>query len=167
MNENSKSLWSIPVFWLVVGLPALSIVVGVGLVVTSILAGGADEVSDPVQQVSQIQTTDLAMDETAKKMGLSMVLRIEDGVIEVLPATGAIGTNAPLQLWLEHPTRQADDLHLELTQQGPGWRVSRTVGSDHDWIVQLRDANNSWRLRGRLPRQQSATRLAPSLGGDR
>jgi len=167
MSENPKSLWRIPVFWLVVGLPLLSIVAGVGLVIVAVRSGGADVVSDPVQRVSQIQTTDLGPDEAAKKLGLSAVLRVEDGVVEVLPATGRFAPSASLQLVLEHPTRQSDDLRLELVPQGPGWRIEKVVDAEHDWVVQLRDAEGHWRLHGRLPKQQHAARLSPSLGGDR
>ncbi len=166
MNERSRSPWRVPVFWLVVGLPLLSIVAGVGLVIIAVHSGGADVVSDPVQRVSQIQTTDLGPDEAAAKLGLSAVLRVEDGVVEVLPATGKFATGAPLQLVLEHPTRQSDDLRLELLPQGPGWRVQQAVDGEHDWVVQLRDGEGRWRLHGRLPKQQHAARLSPSLGGE-
>ena len=166
MNERSRSPWRVPVFWLVVGLPLLSIVAGVGLVIVAVRSGGADVVSDPVQRVSQIQTTDLGPDEAAAKLGLSAVLRVEDGVVEVLPATGKFATGVPLQLVLEHPTRQSDDLRLELLPQGPGWRVQQAVDGEHDWVVQLRDGEGRWRLHGRLPKQQHAARLSPSLGGE-
>jgi len=166
MNERSQSPWRIPAFWLVVGLPLLSIVAGVGLVIVAVRSGGADVVSDPVQRVSQIQTTDLGADEAARKQGLSAVLRVEDGIVEVLPATGRFATGAPLQLVLEHPTRQSGDLRLELAPQGPGWRVETAVDAGHDWVVQLRDAEGRWRLHGRLPKQQHAARLSPLLGGE-
>ena len=166
MNERSRSPWRVPVFWLVVGLPLLSIVAGVGLVIIAVRSGGADVVSDPVQRVSQIQTTDLGPDEAAAKLGLSAVLRVEDGVVEVLPATGKFGGGTALQLVLEHPTRQSDDLRLELLPQGPGWRVQQAVDGEHDWVVQLRDGEGRWRLHGRLPKQQHAARLSPSLGGE-
>jgi hypothetical protein len=166
MNEPRQSPWRIPAFWLVVGLPLLSIVAGVGLVVIAVRSGGADTVSDPVRRVAQIQTTDLGPDANAKKLGLSAVLRVEDGIVEVLPATGTFARTQPLQLVLAHPARQAEDLRLELAPQGPGWRSERAVDPAHDWVVQLRAADGSWRLHGRLPRQQHAARLAPSLGGE-
>ena len=128
MNEPTKrSPWGIPVFWLVIGLPLLSIVAGVGLVVIAVRSGGADTVSDPVRRVSQIQTADLGPDAAARKLGLSAVLRVEDGIVEVLPATGSFAHDAPLQLVLEHPTRQADDVRLELAPQGPGWRAAQAI----------------------------------------
>lgn len=150
--------------WLVVGLPLLSIVAGVGLVVIAVRSGGADTVSDPVSRVAQIQTTDLEPDESARKLGLSAVLRVEDGIVEVLPATGSFARDQPLQLLLQHPTREAEDLQLRLLPEGPGWRLQQPVDAGHDWVVQLRAADGSWRLHGRLPKQQRAARLAPSLG---
>ena len=106
-HAQGSSWRSNPVLWLVVGLPLLSIVAGVGLVVIASSAGGSDAVSDPVRRVSQIQTTDLAPDQAALKLGLSAVLRVEDGIVEVLPATGQFRQDAPLRLTLEHPTRRA------------------------------------------------------------
>ncbi len=163
--EPRTSLWRNPVMYLVIGLPLLSIVAGVGLVVIASAAGGSDAVSDPVRRVSQIQTTDLGPDQTARKLGLSAVLRVEDGVIEVLPATGRFVHDAPLRLTLEHPTRRAEDLQLDLPAQGPGWRIEQPLDPDHDWIVHLRPTDGAWRLQGRLRSQQHAARLAPLLGG--
>jgi len=169
MNEpnphKDSPAWRNPVLWLVIGLPLLSIVAGVGLVVIAVRSGGADVVTDPVRRVSQIQTADLGPDARARKLGLSVVLRVEDGIVEVLPATGRFDQKAPLSLQLEHPTRQADDLQLELQPHGPGWRAEQVVDGSHDWIARLRAADGSWRLQGRLPREQHAARLAPSLGG--
>ena len=104
------------------------------------------------------------MDETAQQLGLSVVLRVEDGIVEVLPATGQFDKGQPLQLMFEHPTREADDLTLELPPHAPGWRIAHAIDSNHDWLVQLRAADGRWRLRGRLPREQHAARLAPALG---
>ena len=163
-DGHARSHWRNPVMWLVVGLPLLSIVAGVGLVVTAVRTGGADPVNDPVRRVAQIQTTDLGPDAAAKRLGLSAVLRVEDGIVEVLPATGDFPRDQPLQLLLEHPVTQAEDLHLRLAPEGPGWRLQQDVDPRHDWIVQLQAANGSWRLHGRLPQGQHAARLAPSLG---
>jgi Uncharacterized protein conserved in bacteria len=165
--HKHPSAWRNPVMWLVVGLPLLAIVAGVGLVVVAVRSGGADAVSDPVRRVSQIQIADLGPDAAARKLGLSAVLRVEDGIVEVLPATGRFDTGVALRLDLEHPTRQAEDLHLELQPAGPGWRVEQAVDGSHDWVARLRPADGSWRLQGRLPKGQHAARLAPSLGNGR
>ena len=166
-SDRKRPFWKEPMMWVVLGIPLASIVAGVGLVVVSVRSGSADAVMDKVGRVSQIQTTDLGPDEAAAKLGLSAVLRVEDGIVEVLPATGRFDTGVALRLDLEHPTRQAEDLHLELQPAGPGWRVAQAVDGSHDWVARLRPVDGSWRLQGRLPKGQHAARLAPSLGNGR
>jgi uncharacterized protein len=161
--DEKKPFWKVPMMWLVIGLPLASVVAGLSLLFIAIRSGGADVVRDDVQRVSQIQTTDLGPDEAAMELRLSAVLRADEGVVDVIPATGDFPRNAAMQLVLEHPTRATDEVQLELAPSDTGWRAEFAVDDSHDWIVQLAPADGAWRLRGRLPRQQHATRLAPAL----
>ena len=97
MTEK-KSIWRMPVMWLVVGLPLASIIAGVGLVITAVNTGGADSVTDKVDRMSQIQTTDLGPDNQAQVLKLSAIMRVDGGMVEVLPVTGEFKRNAPLRL---------------------------------------------------------------------
>ena len=162
MSEK-KSLWRMPIMWLVVGLPLASIVAGVGLVVVATYTGGADSVTDKVDRVSQIQTTDLGPDSQAQALKLSAILRIDAGVVEVLPVTGEFKRNEPLRLSLEHPLQAQEDRVLELQPSVRGWQVQADIDEAHDWRLQLTPADTQWRIKGRLPKQQHATRLAPSI----
>ena len=81
----------------------------------------------------------------------------------MVPATGEFARKAPLRLLLQHPSRTAADLELELAPTAAGWRAEQAIDDGHDWIVELSAADGGWRLHGRLPKQQHATRLAPSL----
>ena len=164
MNESGyKPFWKTPLMWLVIGLPLASVVAGVALVVIAVRSGGADVVRDDVRRVSQIQTTDLGPDQQARALGLSAVLRIDEGVIEVIPVTGDFARKAPLRLLLQHPAQTAEDIQLELAATDAGWRLEQAIDDGHDWIVELSAGDGGWRLHGRLPKQQHATRLAPSL----
>ncbi len=163
MDKHKQPFWKTPIMWLVIGLPLLSVVAGVSLVIIATRSGGTDVVSDDVRRVSQIQTADLAPDAQARTLGLSAVLRADEGVLEVIPATGEFDRAAPLRLVLQHPSRGSEDLSLELPPSDTGWRLQRELDHDHDWIVELAPGDGAWRLHGRLPRQQLATRLAPSL----
>ena len=160
---DKKSIWRMPVMWLVVGLPLVSIIAGVGLVITAVNTGGADSVTDKVDRMSQIQTTDLGPDNQAQVLKLSAILRIDAGMVEVLPVTGEFKRNAPLRLSLEHPLQAQEDRVLELKPSVHGWQVEADIDETHDWRLQLTPADTQWRLKGRLPRQQHATRLAPSV----
>ena len=162
MTEK-KSLWRMPIMWLVVGLPMASNIAGVGLVITAVNTGDADSVTDKVDRMSQIQTTDLGPDNQAQVLKLSAILRVDGGMVEVLPVTGEFKRNAPLRLSLEHPLQAQEDRMLELKPSVHGWQVEADIDETHDWRLQLTPADTQWRLKGRLPRQQHATRLAPSV----
>jgi len=164
MDERErKPWWKMPVMWLVIGLPLASVVAGLGLVVIAARSGGADVVRDDVRRVSQIQTADLGPDARARSLALSAVLSLDEGEVRVIPATGEFETGQPLRLVLQHPSRGAEDIELELPPVETGWQARQAVDDSHDWQVQLTPADGSWRLQARLPRGQHAVRLAPSL----
>ena len=162
-SDRKRPFWKEPMMWVVLGIPLASIVAGVGLVVVSVRSGSADAVMDKVDRVSQIQTTDLAPDQAALKLGLSAVLRVEDGIVEVLPATGDFDRGKPLVLLLQHPIEAAKDVTLTLSPTAAGWRAEAKVAVDHAWRVRLGDADETWRIRGRLPSGQRGTLLQPAL----
>lgn len=164
MNEiEKKPFWKIPMMWLVIGLPLASVVAGILLLVIAVRSGGADVVRDDVRRVSQIQTTDLGPDEHARALELSAVLRSDEGVLQVIAVTGDFNVRAPLRVVVQHPTRAIEDLQVELAPSAGSWRATLELDDSHDWIVQLEPLDGAWRLRGRLPKQQHAVRLAPSL----
>lgn len=160
--KPQRKPWREPMLWLVFGLPLASIIASVSLVVIAVRSGGADAVRDDVQRVSQIQTSNRGPDDNARQLGLSAVLRADESHVEVIPVTGEFARAAPLQLTLQHPTRAGDDLLLELAPTTTGWTAALPLEDSHDWIVVMAPADGAWRLRGRLPATQRATRLAPS-----
>ena len=165
-KKDARPFWREPMVWLVLGIPLASIVVGVGLVVVATRSGGNDAVGDEVRRVSQIQTTDLGPDQAARQRGLLAVLRVEDGAVEVLPASAGFDRAAPLRATFEHPLHAEADLQLQLQPGTLGWRADARIDNGHAWRVQLAPADGSWRLRGRLERGQQAARLAPALDSD-
>ena len=165
MTEK-KPFWREPMVWLVFGLPLASVVAGVSLVVTAVRSGGADTVSDDVQRVAQIQTSNLGPDSLASQRKLSAVLRADDGVLEILPATGDFDRKQPLRLTLLHPSQASADQQVELAPTARGWQAESSLDPSHDWVLQLQSVDGSWRLRGRLRGQQHAARLAPSVKAD-
>ncbi|BDU15358.1 FixH family protein [Lysobacter auxotrophicus] len=160
-----------PVMWLVIGLPVLSIVAGVGLVVVALRSGGDDAVIDTVQRTAQIQTTELGPDERAKSMKLSAVMRVDAKGIELLPvgggfSNGDVPRDVPLTLALSHPSDAKLDRTIELTPSELGWHANEPLPLDHDWLLQLTPADTAWRLRGRLVAGQAAAHLGPALAGE-
>ncbi|MBU8975798.1 MULTISPECIES: FixH family protein [unclassified Lysobacter] len=160
-----------PVMWLVIGLPILAVVAGVGLVVIALRSGGDDAVIDTVQRTAQIQTTELGPDERAREMKLSAVLRVDRRGVELLPVDGGFGDgqvprDVPLTLALSHPSQATQDRTLELRPSELGWHADVDLPLDHDWLLQLTPNDRQWRLHGRLVAGQQAAHLAPALAGE-
>ncbi len=164
MNESPRSAWREPMVWLVIALPLASVIAGVSLVVIAARSGGTDAVIDKVDRVSQIQTTDLGPDQRARQMDISVVLRVDRDALEVIPVTGELDRKAPLELQLLHPTLKEQDRQLSLLPGGLGWRVTvPDLDLGHDWRLQITPKNGEWRIKGRLPKDQHAARLAPVI----
>lgn len=163
---SERSALREPMVWLMLGLPAASVVAGVGLVVAAVRSGGADEVSDKVQHTAQVQVAELGPDARAQVMQLSALLRLEDAAVEVLPVNGTFTRDQALQLTLSHPTDATRDRQMILRPSGSGWRLATDIRAGHDWIAQLASADGQWRIRGRIKAGQRATYLRPALTGD-
>lgn len=163
-SPRPQSPWRLPIVWLVAGLPAAVVIASIGLIFIA-GDGNNDVVRDEVQRTAQIQTSDLGPDTVAQQEKLSAIVRTdaEQGIIEVLPVSGQFDRAAPLRLTLAHPTRSEADLSLVLEPDELGWRAQAEIDAGHDWKVELGPQDGRWRLRGRLPRQQQATHLRPSL----
>jgi hypothetical protein len=144
--------------WLVFGIPLASFGVGGGLVVQAVRAGGAEELTDADQNVSQVQATDPA----AHPSGLLAVIRVADGVVEVLPASNGFDEAAPLNVTFTNPSRTQANLQLQPIAHG--WRAQTQIDNSLDWRVQLSSADGHWQLLGDLPPGQQSTRLTPAPG---
>ena len=159
-----QSAWRQPIIWLVAGLPAAVVIASIGLIFIA-GDGNNDVVRDEVQRTAQIQTSDLGPDTVAQQEKLSAIVRTdaEQGIIEVLPVSGQFDRAAPLHLTLAHPTRSDQDQSLVLQPDELGWGTQAKIDASHDWKIELGPQDGHWRLRGRLPKQQQATHLRPSL----
>lgn len=167
---TSSSPWRQPVVWLVVALVAAAVAGGVAMVFIAGGDGAVDAVPDQVRRTAQVQVADLGPDELAQRGQLSAIVRIDarGGFVEALPVNGRFDRSAALRLHLLHPLRASEDVVLELRPGEDGWRAEASdallAASDaHDWKLQLADAGERWRLRGRLPKGQQAAHLKPAL----
>lgn len=164
MADDSRSPWRQPMVWLVIAVPAASIVAGVGLIVAASRSSGSDDaVRDPVRRTAQVQQSYLGADELASRRRLGAVLRVDRGFIEIVPTTGDFDRDAPLELALGHPVRATGDAVLRAQPSANGWRATHALDGSHDWTLTLTGEAGRWRLVGRLPKGQRAAHLAPSL----
>lgn len=167
MSGKSTPAWREPMVWLVFGLPALVVVAGITTLVIAIQHRDGGEVTDQVQRTAQVQMMDLGPDSRADAMGLRVLLREHEGRIEVLPVAGHFPNGQSLRLVAEHPTDREQDRVLVLQPQASpqGWLSKdafETVRT-HAWKFTLTPGNEQWRLRGRMPKDQSAIVLLPAL----
>lgn len=149
--------------WLVVGIPAASVIAGIGLVIIAVMNRREDQVIDRVQRTAQVQVSDWSPDARARELRLSAVLQLDDGTVQLLPADGTWPRGLPLRLQLAHPTDGAADQQLDLLPNALGWSGTATIDRGHAWEVQLQPEDGQWRLVGRLPPEARAAHLGPAL----
>lgn len=167
MADDKHSAWREPMVWLVFGLPALVVVAGIATLMIAIRHHDGGEVTDQVQRTGRIQQTDLGPDARAQTLGLRVLLRERDGRIEALPMAGTLPLRQSLRLVAEHPTDRSLDRVLVLQPSSDGWLSSEPFETTrtHAWKFTLTPGNEQWRLRGRMPREQSALVLLPAVPG--
>ncbi|MFP7721301.1 FixH family protein [Lysobacter sp. A3-1-A15] len=159
------SNWRNPVIWLVIGLPLVAVVAGIGLIVVSVRSGGSDAVPEDVRRTAQVQVADIGPDAVAARRQLRAVVRIdpEGGFVEVIPAAGDFDGAQLLVLTLVHPASQADDVELQLQRSDAGWRAPLRLDAGPAWNLVLEASDGSWRLQGRLVEGTLAAVVQPAL----
>ena len=162
---NSRPAWREPMVWLMAGLPAASVVAGILLVVTAVRAGGADEVDAQVRRSAQVQITELGPDESARRLQVAALVRLQDGTIEVLPVSGPLPRNERLVLNLGHPTDASQDRRIQVDPSKNGWQARASLPTGHDWLLRLAPRDGEWRVVGRMT-QGRPTHLGPALAPD-
>lgn len=159
-----RPAWHEPMLWLVIALPALSVIAGFSTLFIAVRAGGADAIPFTVQRTAQIQVEDLRADRQAAALGLRAQLQVD-------PLSGALTlqlhptppADLQLRLLLAHPGRADADQQIVLTRSGAAWHGRISAASPHAWNLQLRASDGSWRLRGRLLAGSSQTELQPAV----
>lgn len=147
---------------LVVGIPAASVIAGIGLLVIAVTNSREDQVIDRVQRTAQIQVSNLDADMQARDLGLTGVLQVNAEGVRLLPGAGRWPREAALRLRLVHPVDGSGDRVLELRPDATGWQAPGPIDRSHAWQLQLESAQG-WRLVGRLPRDATAVHLGPTL----
>lgn len=163
MDDKRRHPLREPMVWLVIALPLAAVLAGIWMIVLSSRGGSIDSVSDDVQRTGKIQTTDLGPDERAAQLRLGAVLQSEEGVLRVFAAGGEFRRGEPLRLQVLHPYEADADRVVMMAPDATGWTAEFALDASHDWNLQLGDEAGTWRLRGRLPRDQHAAHLGPAL----
>ena len=161
-QENTHKPWRRnPVAWLMIVIPAATVVAGFWTLWLAASESGVDSNPDTVRRTAQIQVTSLAPDENASRLGLSGRAWFDGDtlLVSVLPSAGTV---AP-QLQLVHPIENSLDRHLDLLPDPRGWRASGTLAGQQAWHLRLVSADGAWRLVGRYRPGDTEILLEPAV----
>lgn len=160
-TENTSGVRRNPVLWLVLAIPAATILAGIWTLVVVSGKSAVDADPDPVRRTAQIQVASIDADAEAARRGLDATLRID--VDSALVRLGqATGPQAPV-LQLVHPLESSLDRQLRLLPDPGGWRTETAVAGTHVWQLRLVAADGSWRLVGRYHPGDTEVELTPAL----
>jgi hypothetical protein len=126
-----------------------------------------DSARADVRNIAQIQLEDLAPDRAAAERGLgaSVLVDAQLGTIEITP-NPTLSEGAALVLEMLHPLDATLDRRILLLADGGSWRGQTRRFDAQTWLLRLGAEDGSWRLRGRLARDQTRTELLPAVGSD-
>ena len=161
-QENTRRPWRRnPVAWLMIVIPAATVVAGFWTLWLAASESGVDSNPDTVRRTAQIQVTSLEPDQNASRLGLRGRVWMDGDalLVEVLPSAGTV---AP-QLQLVHPIENSLDRHLDLSPDPRGWRGSGALAGQQAWHLRLVAADGSWRLVGRYRPGDTEVRLEPAV----
>jgi hypothetical protein len=152
-----------PVAWLMIAIPAITVVAGFWTLWLIASESGVDAHPDKVRRTAQVQVTSLEPDMEAARLGLSAKVSLDGGgvVVAVLPSSGPV---AP-QLQLVHPIESSLDRTLSLAPDPRGWRSADSPEGQEAWHLRLVAADGSWRLVGRYQPGDTQVQLEPAVRG--
>lgn len=150
-----------PVAWLVLGIPAATILAGIATLWVAAGGSAVDASPDPVRRMAQVQQVALDADEVAAREGLSATLHIEGELLrlELRPAPGTV---TPV-LQLVHPIESDADVALDFEPGPDGWRHPGGYPDQVAWNLRLVAPDGRWRLVGRHVPGADRIELAPAV----
>ncbi|MCB1866043.1 MAG: FixH family protein [Chromatiales bacterium] len=165
MPRSSTPWYRQPLVWLVVGIPAASVVFGIAMLIVSIRTFDAPVVDDYYKRGKEINRQH-ARDARAAALGIAGDLAAENRVLRVrLTAADmdALPRSAQITLW--HSTRSEHDHVLIVPAIGGGqYETPLPELIPGVWNVELATAD--WRITGRWqPASDAAIELKPFAGG--
>jgi len=149
--------------WILISMPAVSVGLGV-LLITTALNNPAILVVDDYYAEGRGINQSMALDDAAEQMQLSVNLAVADDLMTLqLNRAGAADTREDaLRLFVYHVTdntRDAEFLLLpavnsaglfELAELAAIPEMLQILGSETSWYLEVRGADNNWRLRQRI-----------------
>lgn len=149
--------------WILISMPAASVVLGVILITTAMNNPAILVVDDYYAEGRGINQS-MALDDAAEQMQLSVNLAVANNRMTLqLNRAGAADTSEDaLRLFVYHVTDNSRDAGFvllpasnttgifELAEPAELAVMLQILGSETSWYLEVRGANNNWRLRQRI-----------------
>ena len=158
---SSQPWHHVKLMWLVVAIPALTVVAG--LTTVYIAHHGADPViADDMRKEGLAIHPDPARDRAAAAAGVDATLALGDGQVHVTLASGHAAAPGSLVVLLSHATRAEYDQMVTLAATGDGHYAGTlpTLAAGH-WYLELTPADRAWRLTGEFSGEHAVLQLHP------
>lgn len=142
----SKPWYKHPMVWLIILLPAASVVAGVGLLIVALINQDS-VVRDDWYKEGKAINQNLARDETAKKLNQTADITIDTLTGEVVITLRAAASLPALQLFFSHPTQANQDQTVVMQRHIDGtFHGNLTHALKGRYYVEL--STPEWRLLG-------------------
>ena len=150
-----------PLVWLVIAIPALTVVAGLTTVVTAFRKADV-EVSDDVRREGLAIHQDPTRDDAASALGVSATLSLAGGRLHVALTPGKAPPPSTLLVVLSHATRAEYDQLVPLVAGADGGfdGTLPALRSGH-WYLEITPTDRSWRLTGEFTGSDAQLALSP------
>lgn len=150
-HQTSTPWYKIPIVWLMIALPASSVVLGAALLIIAV-KNADDVVADDWYKQGRTINRNLDNEAVAQRFGLAVTFELHsDKTHAQLSAKTPIAWPEQLQLALRHPAFAKEDKVLALAHQGEGHYIGEAIHyNGHDAIVTITPIDNYWRLQHRV-----------------
>ena len=150
-----------PMVWLVIAIPALTVIGGLSTVVIAHLRSDT-VVADDYRKEGLAINADPTRDRAAARLGVSAELALADGTLSVRLATGTEPAPSALVVLLSHATRAELDRLVTLRAAGAGLYAApiAPLAPGH-WHLEVSPADRAWRLTGEFIDAPATLALRP------
>jgi uncharacterized protein len=163
-DEQPRPWYREPMVWLVITIPALTVVGGLTTVVIAHLRSDTI-VADEYRREGLAINRDPARDLAARRLGVGATLALADGTLTVRLAPGAAQPPAQLVVLLSHATRAEQDQLLTLRPGADGaYAAPLAPLAPGHWYLEVSPADRAWRLTGEFVNGPGTLTLKPRAG---
>lgn len=136
-----------PIVWLIIAIPATSVVVGITLLTLAIRVPES-VVRDDYYQAGRTINIDLRATHRAAELGIAATLlgSPEDGWLMEVQQDQGTPSNMAVEVLFAHPTQAGKDVELSLPRTQSGWSaLVEPIEGRH--FLSIRSAADNWLLR--------------------